>query len=73
MAMAIPPRLMVLMVSPIRLRVRSETTSERGMVTSEMSVVRTFIRKMKRTMTTKIPPSKSDWRTLSMELRMKRS
>ena len=73
MAMAIPPRLMVLMVSPMAWRVRSATTSDRGMVTSEMKVVRTFRRKMKSTMTTKMPPSKSDLRTLSMELRMKRS
>ena len=47
-AMAIPPRLIVFMVSPINLRVSTDITNDKGMVTSEISVVLTFIRKMKR-------------------------
>ena len=72
MAMAIPPRLMVLMVSPMKCKVRMETSSERGSVTSEMTVVRTLARNRNKTMTTKMPPSKSDFFTLLMELSMKR-
>ena len=63
----------MLMVSPKRWSVSSETMSERGMVTSEITVVRTFIRKSNNTTTTKMPPSKSDFFTLSMALLMKRS
>ena len=73
MAIAMPPRLIVLMVSPKRWSVSSETMSERGMVTSEITVVRTFMRKSRSTMTTKMPPSKSAFFTLSMALLMKRS
>ena len=73
MAMAKPPRLIVLMVSPKALSVRMAATKASGMVTSEMSVVRTFIRKMKSTMTTKMAPSMRALFTLSMELLMKRS
>ena len=72
MAMAIPPRLMVLMVSPMKCKVSMETSSERGSVTSEMTVVRTLARNRNKTMTTKMPPSKSDFFTLLMELSMKR-
>ena len=68
MAMAMPPRLMVLMVSPMRCSVSSATTSESGMVTSEITVVRTFMRKRKSTMTTKTPPSSNDCLTLPMAL-----
>ena len=73
MAMAKPPRLIVLMVSPNALSVRMAATKAKGMVTSEMMVVRTFIRKMKSTMTTKMAPSMSERFTLSMELLMNRS
>ena len=69
-AMAIPPKLIVFMVSPINLRVSTDITNDKGMVTSEISVVLTFIRKMKRTITTNNPPSRSDFLTLSMELFM---
>ena len=55
--MAIPPRLIVLMVSPKRSSVSIEVMSDKGMVTNEMTVVRTFIRKMKSTITTNSPPS----------------
>ena len=57
MAMAIPPRLMVLMVKPMKCRANIEKSSESGRATSEMMVVRTFIRKKKSTMTTKMAPS----------------
>ena len=43
-----------------------------GSVTSEMTVVRTLARNRKRTITTKIPPSNSDFFTLPIELSMKR-
>ena len=72
MAMAIPPRLMVLIVSPMKCRVRMDTSSESGRVTSEIIVVRTLARNRNKTMTTKIPPSKRDFFTLLMELSMKR-
>ena len=42
-------------------------SSESGMVTSEMTVVRAFMRKMKSTSTTKMPPSTSDFLMLEME------
>ena len=72
MAMAIPPKLMVLIVSPMKCRVRMDTSSESGRVTSEIIVVRTLARNRNKTMTTKIPPSKRDFFTLLMELSMKR-
>ena len=61
MAMAIPPMLIVLMVSPIAFNTSIVMSSEMGMVTSEISVVRAFIKKMKRMSTTKMPPSTSDF------------
>ena len=73
MAMAKPPRLIVLMVSPNALSVRIAATNAKGMVTSEMMVVRTFMRNTKSTMTTKMAPSMRERFTLSMELLMKRS
>ena len=57
MAMAIPPMLMVLIVRPMNLSVSIETSSDSGIVTREMSVVRTFIRKRNSTMMTNTPPS----------------
>ena len=72
MAMAMPPSDMVLMVRPIQWSTSREMTSDRGRVTSEMIVVRTFARKRKRTMTTKRLPSTRDFLTFPMELSMKR-
>ena len=72
-AMAIPPRLIVLMVSPSTFRVRMATITASGMVISEIMVVRTFIRKRSSTITTKIPPSYRDFCTLSIELLIKRA
>ena len=71
MAMAIPPRLIVFTVRPSRRIASRVTTIDRGMDTSEMSVVLQFIRNMKRTMTTNNPPSSSDLRTLPIDPSMK--
>lgn len=60
-AMAMPPRLIVLIVSPIHFNARIDTSSESGSATSEMTVVRKFIRKTSRTITTKTAPSNSDF------------
>ena len=46
--------------------------NDAGSVTNEINVVRTFARNRKSTITTKIPPSKSDFFTLPMELSIKR-
>ena len=60
-AMAIPPRLIVLMVSPKAFRVRIATITESGMVINEITVVRIFIRNKSSTIITKIPPSYKDF------------
>ena len=57
MAIAIPPILIVLIVNPINFNVNIETSSDNGMVTSEISVVRTFIRKKNSTIMTNSAPS----------------
>ena len=71
-AIAIPPRLMVLMVSPRNLMARRVITIESGIETSEIRVVLQFIRNMNRTRTTKIPPSTRDFLTLLIDPSMKR-
>ena len=70
MAIAIPPILIVLMVSPMNFNVKTDTNKDRGMVTRDMRVVLTFIRKRKRMMTTNSPPSMRDFLILSMQLSM---
>ncbi len=70
MAIAIPPRLIVLIVSPIQRSARSEKTIESGIDTSEIIVVRQFMRNMNSTMITNMAPSIRDSFTLSMELSM---
>ena len=60
-AMAIPPKLIVLMVSPKAFRVRIATITESGMVINEITVVRIFIRNKSSTIITKIPPSYKDF------------
>ena len=80
MAMARPPRLMVLIVSPKACNTRIATNRDKGRATSEMIVVRTFIKKKKRTIITKTDPSNKafwillielsinrDWRNMSVE------
>ena len=57
MAIAIPPKLIVLMVNPINLSVRMDTNSDNGIAINEMNVVRAFIKNKKSTITTKTEPS----------------
>ena len=59
--MAIPPKLIVLMVSPKVFKVRIATITESGMVINEITVVRIFIRNKSSTIITKIPPSYKDF------------
>ena len=70
-AMAIPPKLMVLMVMPNALRVMMVASSDRGMASSEMRVVRKLPRKRKRMMTTSTLPSMRARSTLLTEVWMK--
>ena len=70
MAMAIPPRLIVLIVSPIQRIASKEKTMESGIEMREMMVVRQFIRNMNSTIITNIAPSIKDFFTLSIELSM---
>ena len=72
MAMAIPPRLMVLMVSPMKCSARTEKRSANGRVTREMTVVRALARKRARMMVTKRAPSSNESFTLPILLSMKR-
>ena len=71
MAMAIPPRLIVLMVSPIALSTSTAVSSERGSAMREMIVVRVLIRNRNSTMTTNSPPSNKAFCTLSIEFSIK--
>ena len=70
MAMAMPPMLIVLMVRPMSFKTMTVMSNESGMVAREMSVVRPFMRKMKSTSTTKMPPSMSDLRMFEIEASM---
>ena len=54
MAMAMPPRLMVLRLSPNASSTSIVTSSDSGRVIREMTVVRKLARKTKSTMTTKM-------------------
>ena len=56
-AMAIPPRLIVLIVSPIAFSASTDTSNDSGSAISDMTVVRKFIRKTNSTITTKMAPS----------------
>ncbi len=60
MAMAMPPRLMVLMVKPSQRNARMDTSSASGIASSEMRVLRMFMRNTSSTMTTKMLPSNSE-------------
>ena len=71
MAIAMPPRLMVLMVYPIRLRTSTDIITDKGRGNQEISVVRIFIRKKNSTTITNSAPSSSDSCRLEMELSMK--
>ena len=62
--MAMPPRVMVLMVRPIRRNTMALTSSEIGIASSEMAVGRTLARKMISTTATIITASRSRAPTL---------
>ncbi len=71
MAIAIPPSVMVLMVIPSAFSANTATTSESGIASTDMKVVRPLQRKRKRMMTTRSAPSRSASITLSTAVRMK--
>ncbi len=58
MAMAMPPRVIVLIVPPMPLITSTAAMRESGMAVSVMSVARTFIKNRNIMMTTRIPPSR---------------
>ena len=71
-AIAIPPRLIVFIVSPIKWRVSIDTNKERGKATKDITVVLKFIKKKNKTIMTKTEPSNRDFCMLSIELSIKR-
>gem|GEM_PF-6409079 len=70
-AMAIPPSVMVFTVPPRARIVMTASASDRGMATTEISVVRTFHRKSSRMAITKNAPSRSAMMTFSTASEMK--
>ena len=66
MAIAIPPRVMVLMVISKNSNTNTEVISASGMAVREIIVVRKFARKSSRIITTSIAPSRRASITLSM-------
>jgi hypothetical protein len=71
MAMARPPKVMVLMERPANQNTIAVTNTDIGIATSEMSVVRASIRNKNSTMPTMTSASKSTVRTLPIEFSMK--
>ena len=71
MAIAMPPMLMVLMLIPVTLSTMIVMSRERGMVTSDISVVLTFIRNRKSTSITNSAPSTRAFLMLPIEASMK--
>ncbi len=71
MAIVRPPRVMVLRVSPKSEITSTPATSDSGMASAEISVVRRLPRKRKRTMTTSTAPSRSATATLRIATWMK--
>ena len=71
MAIVKPPSVIVFSVPPNSDMVRTPTTSERGMATAEMSVVRRLPRKRNRMISTRIAPSRRATETLWMATSMK--
>ena len=59
--------------APSALSARIDTSNESGSATSEMTVVRTFIRKKNNTTTTKNAPSNRAFRMLSIDPSIKRA
>ncbi len=70
-AMAMPPRVMVLMVPPVAFMARMATTSDRGMAIRVINVERTLTRKTNTIAMTRMAPSRSASSRLSMETEMK--
>ncbi|CCY36416.1 unknown [Tannerella sp. CAG:118] len=70
--MAIPPKLIVFIVKPIKCKVSIDTNNDRGRATNEIIVVLRFIRNRNNTIITKNAPSNNDFCILSIELSMKR-
>ena len=71
MAIAMPPMLIVLMLMPLMRSTMMVISRERGMVTSEISVVLTFIRNRKSTRITNSAPSISALLILPIDASMK--
>ncbi len=71
MAMASPPRVIVLMDSPNRWNTTAVVSTETGMASSEMAVVRTFRRKANSTTATTSTASTRTRSTLRIEVSMK--
>ncbi|MNX72516.1 hypothetical protein D3C86_1038720 [compost metagenome] len=71
MAIASPPRVMVLTEIPKAFMNRKVTTNERGMAVRVMKVVRKFNRKRKSTISTRIAPSRRASSTLATDASMK--
>ena len=69
--MAIPPRVIVFTDSPRSFITIKVIITDIGMDIKDMTVVLQFMRKMKRTIMTKILPSRRDFFTLLMEFWMK--
>ena len=64
MAIARPPSVIVLIEMSNALKTSAVMSSDNGIAVSVMNVVRKFSRKRKRTMTTRIEPSRSASSTL---------
>jgi hypothetical protein len=71
MATAKPPKVIVLMPSPMTLKASAAPSRVTGMVMSVMAVVRTFIKKRKRMMATMIAPSLNASSTFEIAASMK--
>ncbi len=69
--MAMPPRVIVLMVMPSNCIARIATTSDSGIARAEMAVVWKFHRKRNRMITTRMAPSRRASITLSIAVLMK--
>ena len=72
MAIANPPRLIVLIVSPKPYITNTAINIAKGIAVNEITVVRKFIKKKKSTTTTNTAPSSKALRILPIELSMKR-
>ena len=71
MAIARPPRLMLLMVKPNQFMVTTAATSESGIASKVMVAARKFIRNSATTITTRMAPSRNALVRLSSDRSMK--